>query len=61
MSTLKDVLGREIERSNLRNVMACVLLVIGVVAVAFGLVRLKPLVESTAGDGLPPHVATGIK
>ena len=60
MSTLKEVLGREAEQLNLRNVMTCVVLVICVVAVAFGLSQLRPLVESTSAGGASAVVATGM-
>ena len=57
MSTLKAVLGREAERSNLRNVGLCVAAVICVVVIAFGLVHLKPMVHATVA-GVSADVAT---
>jgi hypothetical protein len=59
VSTLKEVLGREAERTQLRNVTVCILLVILVVAIAFGLIELKPVVESTAVGSPSPMMATG--
>lgn len=60
MTALKEVLGREAEQSNLRSVVTCAILVICVVALAFGLVQLKPLIESTTAGGPSPVIATGM-
>ena len=40
MQTLKEVLSRQEERQNLRNVVFCILLVLGLISVSFGVVHI---------------------
>ena len=42
MATLKQILGREDERSNLRDVGLCTLAVVLLVAIVFSAIYLKP-------------------
>ena len=41
MQRLKEILGRESERFNLQNTVLCVLVVLALTAIAFGVVHLK--------------------
>ena len=45
MQTLREILGREDERRNLRSVGLCVLLILVLVAGAFGVVHMQFLFE----------------
>ena len=45
MPSLKETLGREEERLNLKNGSICILLVIALVTVVFGFTYMKPLFQ----------------
>ena len=57
MRTLKEILGREEERLNLRNVGFCVLTVLALITVAFGIAHIKPLFQGTPDDTRVESVA----
>ena len=48
MQTLREILGREDERRNLRDVGICVLLVLALIAGAFGVAHMQFLFEGEA-------------
>ena len=47
MASLRAVLGRQDEKLNLRSVSLCVVLVILMVSIAFGLLTFRPLFQDT--------------
>lgn len=47
MATLRAVLSRHEEKLNLRNASLCVVLVVLLVCLAFGLYTIKPLLQET--------------
>jgi hypothetical protein len=47
MATLRAVLGRHDEQLNLRSISLCVVLVIVLVSLAFGLLTFRPLFQDT--------------
>ena len=49
MQALKDVLGRAEERSNLRSLLWCTVLVVGLVTIVFGFTELRFLIDVDRG------------
>jgi len=58
MQKLKEILMREDERVNLKNIGFCTLVILALVAVAFGIVNMKFLFESSPGGPASGPVAT---
>ena len=51
MQTLKDVLGRAEERSNLKSLVFVTALVVGLVMIVFGITEFRFLFEAERGSG----------
>ncbi len=51
MQTLKDVLGRAEERSNLKSLVFVTALVVGLVMIVFGIAKFQFLFEAERGGG----------
>ena len=51
MQTLKDVLGRAEERSNLKSLLFVTALVVGLVTIVFGIAKFQFLFEAERGGG----------
>lgn len=58
MQRLKEILMRQDERLNLKNVGFCFLVVISLVAIAFGVVNMKFLFQSSPDQGTQQPVAS---
>jgi len=58
MQRLKEILMREDERLNLRNVGFCFLVVVFLVAIAFGVGNMKFLFQSSPDEGVRQPVAS---
>lgn len=57
MQTLHDILSRAEERFDLKNMGFCVLVVLVLVAVAFGLISIKTLFPKAPGEAQEKKVA----
>jgi len=61
MQTLKEILGREDERLNLRNVGFCVAVVLVLVAIALGVTQLQFLFQGTPESPRTEAVVTELQ